>query len=410
VRRAASRSAPRLCMVVHGPYPVGEARVAREVRTAVEAGFAVDVIATRQPGEPAFEITGGARVIRLPIAHRYGAAVLRVIVEYMGFSALAFARVAARSCRHRYDVIQIHNPPDFLMIAALVPKLLGSRVILDVHDLAPDMFWMRFGGRRGAVFADRMLRLVETLASRVADAVITVHEPYRQELISRGVRAEKVSIVMNTLDEGLLLRMKEPEGPQDDGFRIVYHGTVTPTYGVELLVEAAAEAASSVPDLRLEIFGEGDSLEAIEMRAEQAGILDRLAITPYFLPQEDVLASIRGASVGVIPNLPSRLNRYALSTKLFEYVALDIPVVSAALPTIREHFGDNELLYFTPGDSASLARALVEVAHNHDDARARAAAARLRYDTYRWPANAARYLQVLDGREVSAQAVIADGP
>jgi glycosyltransferase involved in cell wall biosynthesis len=395
-------------MVVHGPYPVGEARVAREVRTALEAGFAVDVIATRQPGEPALEVADRARVIRLPIAHRYGAGVFRVVVEYVGFSALAFARLAALSLRHRYDVVQIHNPPDFLMVAALIPKLRGSRVILDVHDLAPDMFWMRFGGRRGATVADRVLRLVEKTAARVADAVITVHEPYRRELISRGVGEEKVSIVMNTLDEGLLVRMKELERPPADGFRIVYHGTVTPTYGVELLVEAAAQAASSIPVLRLEVFGEGDSVKAIGERAEQAGILDRLAITPFFLAQEDVLARVRGASVGVIPNLPSRLNQYALSTKLFEYIALDIPVVSAALPTIREHFGDDELFFFTPGDSSSLAQALVEVAQNPDEARARAEAARRRYDEYRWPANAARYLQVLDGKGVSAQAVPAE--
>ena len=57
-----------------------------------------------------------------------------------------------------------------------------------------------------------------------------------------------------------------------------------------------------------------------------------------------MLRAVQRRSVGVVPNLPTRLNRYALSTKLFEYVALGIPVVCADLPTIREHFSDDEVL------------------------------------------------------------------
>ena len=59
--------------------------------------------------------------------------------------------------RRRYAIVQVHNPPDFLLLAALGPRLLGARMILDVHDLAPDMFNMRFGGRRGAATAEWIL-------------------------------------------------------------------------------------------------------------------------------------------------------------------------------------------------------------------------------------------------------------
>jgi glycosyltransferase involved in cell wall biosynthesis len=120
-----------------------------------------------------------------------------------------------------------------------------------------------------------------------------------------------------------------------------------------------------------------------------------------YLPQAEVLRRAHGARVGVIPNLPSRLNRFALSTKLFEYVALGIPVVSAGLPTIREHFSDEEVLFFEPGDPAALAEALRQVARDPAAAAARAEAARSRYAEYRWPVHARRYLDVLE-RRVSA--------
>jgi glycosyltransferase involved in cell wall biosynthesis len=104
---------------------------------------------------------------------------------------------------------------------------------------------------------------------------------------------------------------------------------------------------------------------------------------------------VRSADVGVIPNLPSQLNRFALSSKLFEYVALGVPVVSADLPTIREHFDDEEIRYFRAGDPDALAEALFDVASDSTAARARAERALKRYEAYRWPPNAARYAELL---------------
>jgi glycosyltransferase involved in cell wall biosynthesis len=79
------------------------------------------------------------------------------------------------------------------------------------------------------------------------------------------------------------------------------------------------------------------------------------------------------------------------------YVALGIPVVAADLPTIREYFSEDELLYFRAGDSGALARALVEVASEPERAAERAANARRRYESYRWHRNAAIYVDLLRG-------------
>ena len=387
-------STRRLCMILHGPFPP-DPRVAREIRVAIESGWQVDVIATRQPGQASKELVEGALVRRLPLAHRWGMGVLRAVGEYVGFTVLACVVVAALSARRRYDVVQVHNPPDFLVVAAVLPKLLGSRLILDIHDLSPDMFSMRFGGRRGANAADRVLRLAERAATGFADAVLTVHEPYRRELVARGVRPEKVTVVMNSVDERLL-----PVGgvtSQATGFRIVYPGMITPPYGVHLLVEALAQITEEVPEARLEIYGDGDSLPDIRALADDLGVSARVELSGRFLPQERILERIRSASVGVIPNLPTPLNRFALSTKLFEFVALGLPVVAAGLPTMREHFSDDEVLFFEPGDSSALAAALLEVATSRDAADMRAQAALQRYGTYRWPIYARRYLGILCG-------------
>jgi glycosyltransferase involved in cell wall biosynthesis len=378
-------------MVVHSPVP-SDVRVMAQASAAAGGGFEVDIVAMRATGEAAEELLEQqVRAIRLPVKHAYGSGLPAAVGEYLAFAALALVRVGALHRRRSYDVVQVHNPPDFLMVAALLPRLRGAKTIFDVHDLAPDLFHSRFAGRRGAGIADRMLAGVERAATRTADYVLTVHEPYRRELISRGVPAEKITVVMNTVDERLL---PVPAHESPDGFRVVYHGTITPHYGVELMVGAAAAARASLPDLRLEVYGDGDSVDGVVRRAAAAGLGDRFLHLAE-LPRAEVLRRINGASVGVVPNLPTRLNRFALSTKLFEYVALGIPAVVADLPTLRAHFSPEEVLFFRAGDEDALARAIVQVADDPVAARARAAAARRRYEDYRWEQNAERYLSVL---------------
>jgi glycosyltransferase involved in cell wall biosynthesis len=389
-------------MVVHGPYPIGEPRVTRQARAALEAGFDVDVVATRRESEPEREIVDGVRVFRLPVEHQRGGGILRVLLEYLGFTALATIRVARLAARRRYDVVQVHNPPDFLIAAAIIPKLRGTRIVFDVHDLAPDLFASRYDGRRGSAFVDKALCWTERLAARLADAVITVHEPYRQVLIARGVPASKVTVVMNSLDESLL-PPQPPARSEQSEFRVFYHGTVTAWYGLELLVNAFGSILPDLPDARLEIQGEGDALAAVRDRAEALSISSHVNAPGSYLPQADVLALAQGANVGVIPNLPTRLNQYALSSKLFEYIALGIPVVSADLPTIRAHFDDSEIRYFRAGDAESLAEAILDVAQHPDAAAERVAAARARYEEYRWPGNAARYLALLEAERPASR-------
>jgi glycosyltransferase involved in cell wall biosynthesis len=392
LRRRRAPAAPRACVVLHGWYPL-DARVEREVRVALDEGYEVDVFATRQPGQAAEEVVDGARVVRMAPAHLQGGGLRRALQEYLGFTALVTAVVARQAVRRRYRVVHVNNPPDFLLLAALVPRLLGARVILDIHDLSPEMFAQRFDGRPGAGAAERILRAVERVATRFADEVVTVHEPYRRELVARGVPPGKITVVMNTVDE----RADPPRPPPDgaDGFRVVYHGTVTPLYGVELLVEAAGRVAADVPRLRLEVYGHGDALPAVRARADQLGIADRVSLSGRFVPRLELLGIVRSADVGVIPNLPVRMNLHALPTKLFEYVTLGVPVVCADLPTIREHFSDEEVLYYRAGDADALADALRRVASDPEGAARRAAAALVRYEAYRWPVSARRYAGLL---------------
>jgi glycosyltransferase involved in cell wall biosynthesis len=387
---------PRLCMLVHGPYPIGEERVLREARAAVERGYDVDVVAMRRPGEPARELDDGCRIFRLPITVGRRTAA-RVAYEYLGFLTLATLWLF-RSVVKPYDVVQVHNPPDFLLVAAFVPRLRGAKIVFDVHDFAPELFALHFEGVPGAL---RVLDRIERWAFRRADLVLTVNERYRERIAARRGRGG-VAVVLNSLDEGLL-----PTGapPPSEGFRVVTHGTLNEHYGVDVLVEAFRTVRDALPDARLEIFGDGDAVATIRRRIEELGLEDATAFDGRYLPQREALRRVAGADVGVVANLPLPRNQAALPVKLLEYVAMGVPVVTSDLAAIHDYFDDDEVRFVPGGISDALAEALLEVAHDPESARARAARARRRYDAYRWDAQAASYVALLDALRSGGEAV-----
>jgi glycosyltransferase involved in cell wall biosynthesis len=387
----------RICMVVHSSYP-DDARVRREAMAAVQAGHAVDVICMRNPGEPRSENLQGVSVRRLSIRHVTGPSARRMIFEYLLFAALATLVLTPAAIRRRYQVVHVHNPPDFLIVAGLLPRLFGCRLILDVHDLSSHMFKSRIGGKAGKAAA-RLLDLIELWASRIAHVVLTVHEPYRLELISHGVSPEKLVVVMNVTDPALLSSVAQRRSERDtESFTVVYAGTIAPWYGVELIVDAVAALAPELPQARALILGVGDALEAIRARAASEHVADRIEFSGGWVPAEEALIRMARASCGVIPNRPTELNRFALSTKLFEYIAIGLPVVAARLQTLEAHFSEDEVTFFEPGDVGSLAAALRWIATHPSEAEIKTRRAQARVSRqYSWTTNAARFLAAIVG-------------
>jgi len=391
----------RVRMIVHHRFPL-DPRVRREARIARNAGYEVEVICLRGEGEPHRDLVEGVKVIRLPVRHVRGRGFLRALIEYLAFGCLAGLVAAWGSLRRRsLDIVHVHTPPDFLVLVGVLPRLLGSRVVIDVHDSSPLMLRERFGARRGGATAVAILRWVERRACAVADRVITVHDPLAREIASDGVPRDKIRVVMNSADETLLAQV--PPRASAGGFTVAYHGTVTAWYGVEVLVEAVAGLATELPEARALILGEGDALPDSISLAQRLGVQDRIEFSRRYVPAEDALARVSGASCGVVPNLPSDLNGLTLPTKLLECVALGVPAVVARLDAIAEHFTEDEVTFFEAGNAESLTAALLWVARNPEAARAKADRARERYRSYSWESTRARFLAVLAELQASSR-------
>jgi glycosyltransferase involved in cell wall biosynthesis len=387
-----------VCMVVHSYYPVGEVRAEREARAAIEEGYDVTVICLKRPAEPEFETVDGVRIQRLPVEHLRGVGALRSIREYVGFAVRASVAVLRLHRTRRVDVAYVHAPPDFLVGAALAPRLLGSKVVIDIHDLSPHMFHARFGGRRLAHLLERTLYTVERAACSLAHEVVTVHGPYREELAAHGVPRDKITVVMNAPLPDSVERARDiaaENGQHENTFVVAYHGTVTHWYGVDLIVEAIAQLRERIPGLRGLILGEGDALPGIAATAERLGVAQLIDFPTKLVSQSEALSRVAGAHCGVVPNRPSPLNRFALSSKLLEYASVGVPVVAAKLETLAAHFNSDEVTYFEPDDVDALADAIRWVAEHPEQAKEKARRAEQRVRGYSWEANRENLLRVL---------------
>lgn len=397
-------------MVVHAYYE-GDARVRRYAESLVSHGHQVDVLALRARDKPKREQLRGVEVHRLPLSRRRGGT-LRYLFEYLWFTLLCGLLLAKRCLR--YDVVHVHNMPDFLVFAAFWPRVFGKKVVLDVHDLMPEVYCSKFKTsiRHPGIWP---IRLQEWLSHRFASACVFATERFRQGAIARGTVKESNSIAcMNAADTTLFDRDVHPwRGPERPGdFVMLYLGTVSHRHGVDQCVRVLPLVRDKIPGIKLLIHcklseGEGQPLQELKDIAKELQVEDLLKIGPP-LPLQEVPAAMSRASVGVFtPHMDVHIDM-ALSLKVPEFIAMDVPVVSVRTSIMKSLVTEDEVMLFDDGDHEAFASCLIRL---HDDptfARELAQRARRFTRDHAWEGEFLGYLNLLGrltGRESLAAPV-----
>ena len=358
----------RHCMVVHAYYPLGETRVEREALALIERGYEVDVLCLRDQGEPAQDVADGVNIYRLSVKRHRGKGTALQTLEYLAFFILVMAKLFVLHRRHHYGVIQVHNLPDFLVFSALWSKLTGARVVLDLHDLMPDFYAARFDKPLDS-WPVRLVIWQERLSCAFANEVITVTETWRQTLIARGIPAQKITVVMNVAHDKLFSPTPDVPGAasvngSNGHFNVIYHGTLTQRYGVDLIVKAIDQVRSDIDGVHLSILGGGDFREELLELVEQLDLDEHVDFSQGFLPTAELPDLIRQADAGVVPNRSDVFTGALLPTKLLEYIALGVPVIAARTPGIDSYFDDSMIEFFAPEDVTGLAESLRALYHD----------------------------------------------
>ncbi len=351
-------------------YPA-DPRPRRAAEALAAEGVKIDLICLQENSDdPKRETINGVKIIRVPLKRRRRGA-LSYAWQYAAFISVSFAQLSFRSLVRRYDFVHVHNMPDVLVFSALVPKLLGARIVLDLHDPMPELMEAIFNLPPDS-YKVRALEKMEKWSIAFSDVVLTVSRTFEEVFSSRSCSSDKIRVIVNSPDEQIF-RFREPqmrcnpEAEPERPFVVLYHGSLLKRNGLDLVVDALEIVRKKIPQAKLLICGKPTAffrevMESVEKRGLSSAV-------KYLGAKqlEGIVEAIERCDVGVIPNHRNIFTELNTPTRIFECLALGKPIVAPRARGIRDYFGEMDLIYFELGNARDLAERIEHVYFHPDE-------------------------------------------
>lgn len=372
----------RIAMIAYSEVE-SDPRVDRALTALAERGHQVDLFCVGPLETAKRSRTGAVRIFRLH-RRRRRSQMSRYVFRWGAFFLWVSALVTREHLRRRYDVVYVHNMPNFLVFAGWLPKASGAHIVLDVHDPGAELLASLRGGTLPSWLA-LLVRTEEHVSLSFADSVITVNEAMRRRLATLSTKPTPVAVVMNLPNPAMFARVGGPSGGLADRpeQRLVYSGTIAYRNGLDLVVRAIAQLADEFPALRLRLIGDGPDRDDVLALACRLGVAERIEYLGV-LPNDEIPEAVAGAVGGVSAGREDVFGSLVFSMKVAEYAALGLPVVCSGTATMRHYFADDELSFFEPGDARDLARAVRDLLTDPQAAQQRAERGLAKLATLDW--------------------------
>ncbi|WP_338467556.1 glycosyltransferase, exosortase A system-associated [Novosphingobium sp. ZN18A2] len=322
--------------------------------------------------------------------------------EWREIAALT-QRIESLAREWRPHVLHAHSPALCGMAAARAGRALGIPVVYEIRAFWEDAAVGNNTGRAGSA-KYWLTRQLENRAVASADAVVTICEGLRGDLVARGVDPAKISIMPNGVDmdlfgsplprdQALAADLGIGEGPV-----IGFLGSFYPYEGLDDLIAAMPQIVAAVPGARLLLVGGGPAEAALKAQADASPARDAIVFTGR-VPHAVVDRYYSLVDVVCYPRKAMRLTELVTPLKPLEAMAQGKLVAASSVGGHRELVTDGLTgTLFPPDDPAGLARALGALLSNRDEWPARRAVARdfVQRD-HDWSRNAKRYRDVYQG-------------
>ncbi len=382
----------KLCHVFYDEYPK-DSRVRRYTNALVQEGFEVFVVcAGRGPGRP--EEPGSAvHVYRIPLEKKRSTFARR-IYEYLVFQVCSFFVVSWIFLTRGVKLYHVHTLPDFLVFSCILPRLFGSKVILDFHELFPEFMMQHRPQLQYDSLPIRLLLAQERWSFAFADRVIAFHDPAKEILESRVRAGREITVVMNGVDETELPALNRRS---DGKFVVVYNGTINFNLNLQIILQAMSLLRQRRPDIfnlmEFRLYGDGPETRPLVDLANQ---LD-LPNVHYCgrLPFQEMMKALEYASVCILPPKKDIYADLYYSLKLTEMIYLGIPVIATRLKTYCRYYPEDCVFYFTAESTEELADRICYVYDHPGAVQSGTVRAKNEYAKYAWNVMSARYIQLV---------------
>lgn len=382
----------KICMVVYSFYEV-DTRVMQYANALARRGDSVDVLSIGRPGQPKHEVFDRVNVYRLQTREVNERGPFSYMWRLLRFLLVSGSVLTWKHLFRRYTLIHVHNLPNFLVFSAFVPRLFGTPVILDIHDLQPEMYADKFDvPQKSLVF--RTLTLTERLAIAFSTHTIIANHIWYERLLSRSARPGKLTTIRNYPDPRIF--HSYPRQARNGRFLIVYPGSLNWYQGVDVAIRAFARVADKMPNAQFHIYGAGPSKPDLIDLAAKLRLSDRI-LFPASVPATQIAKVMSSADLAIEPKQArSRFANEAASTKILEFMAVGVPLIVSRTSVHSYYFDESMVSFFTPGDDAELADRVLELYRN-PELRARLVDNAQRHvEAHNWGVKKDEYLGLVD--------------
>ncbi|OGJ84546.1 MAG: hypothetical protein A2268_11195 [Candidatus Raymondbacteria bacterium RifOxyA12_full_50_37] len=335
----------RACMVAYTFYE-SDNRVRRYAEALVRRGDSVDVIALSHPERPDRREINGVRVYNVQKRKPDEKGKLTYLFRTTLFLIRSCIALTLRHIRKPYQLVHVHSVPDYEVFAATIVKLLGAKVILDMHDLVPEFYAAKFSNG-AATPLYRALLFIERLCCSFSDHVIISNDLWAEKVVGRSVNRNKCMTILNYPDPAIFHRRNAARLTWHP-FTLIYPGSLNWHQGLDIAIRAVAQVRKEPLAVEFHVYGRGPEESTLRAIVEHLNLNDIVKFHGL-LSLEEMAKRMEAADAGLVPKRADGFGNEAFSTKIFEFMALDVPVIVSRTKIDQYYFDDSLVMFFEPG-------------------------------------------------------------
>jgi len=368
-------------LVLLHAYYLDDTRVKRHCELLAKTGKKVTVICLNKGEEASNEKVNDVIINRAPIARSKLKNKLFYLIEYFLFFVFCFFKSTQSCFGNKPSLVIVNNMPNALVFTAIIPKILGVPILLDVHDLMPELVDIIFK-KKGSVLK-KILVIEEKISFLFASHLMTVSLPVKKLLEKRS---KNDFFIVHNSPYHLPVLNKE----KNNELKVVFHGNIHERYGLQRVLEPLNVVRNTIDNVILDIHGKGPYVDDLKKLIEP---LEFVNFYGGFLPEE-VPTILAEASLGIVMNFPNHSNDFALPVKMLEYIANKVPVICPRLPVLLEYFSSESVFYFN--DDNDLAEVLLLALSKSELREKKAESAYKEYQKISWDNEKNQYIEYIE--------------
>ena len=345
----------KIGIICHCRFPWNRG-IGRLARLLDEKGWDVFIFTKSTTGDSDYP---HARIFAFPVS---------LLSSHVPFNLLWTVWIVFRALREKIDLLVVRELP-LAFPAYLAAVILRRPILMDMRENYPAAV-RAWGKKKLWHYISRnvsLIKIYEKFIVRRMDHVFVVVDQQKERLVKSGIPAEKITVNMNTPDAGFLQRASELPNlakPNNIPPVLTYIGALTRHRGIDETLQAVRRVLDRGCSVTFRIVGEGSHLESIMRQIETLDLNDNVQIESYY-PPDRVPDVIYECDIGIVNHLRSEHTETTISNKLFEYMALGLPVIASDIGPIRTIVEKQQCgILVEPDDIESLSEAIVKLCNS----------------------------------------------